>query len=290
MEGSAQLTATNNTHRRVVLLPDGAVLNRYWDDQDTPRPEAYIEDVHVAKRADRPAAEIYRNIRAAAESGWDFSSRWFKIPDQMHTIQTTELIPVDLNCLLLHLEEVLLQLAILTKDETQKIGLEQQIIRRKNAIQTYCWNEQAGFYFDYQFTLQAQTPNLTLAGLFPLFFELADANQAGKVAHMVEQHFLRSGGVITTINKTGQQWDAPNGWAPLQWITYKGLKNYGLLELANKIKHNWLQTNDHTYADTGKMMEKYNVTDSETSAGGGEYPNQDGFGWTNAVYLKMNRE
>ena len=290
MEGSAQLTATNNTHRRVVLLPDGAVLNRYWDDQDTPRPEAYIEDVHVAKRADRPAAEIYRNIRAAAESGWDFSSRWFKIPDQMHTIQTTELIPVDLNCLLLHLEEVLLQLAILTKDEAQKIGLEQQIIRRKNAIQTYCWNEQAGFYFDYQFTLQAQTPNLTLAGLFPLFFELADANQAGKVANMVEQHFLRSGGVITTINKTGQQWDAPNGWAPLQWITYKGLKNYGLLELANKIKHNWLQTNDHTYADTGKMMEKYNVTDSETSAGGGEYPNQDGFGWTNAVYLKMNRE
>ena len=38
------------------------------------------------------------------------------------------------------------------------------------------------------------------------------------------------------------------------------------------------------------MMEKYNVMDTTTQAGGGEYPNQDGFGWTNGVYLKLINE
>ncbi len=48
-----------------------------------------------------------------------------------------------------------------------------------------------------------------------------------------------------------------------------------------------LQNNEKVYAETGKMMEKYNVTDLNLLAGGGEYPNQDGFGWTNGVYLGM---
>jgi neutral trehalase len=33
-------------------------------------------------------------------SGWDFSSRWFADGHLLGTIQTTNLIPVDLNCLL----------------------------------------------------------------------------------------------------------------------------------------------------------------------------------------------
>ena len=35
------------------------------------------------------------------------------------------------------------------------------------------------------------------------------------------------------------------------------------------------------------MMEKYNVVNSNLDAGGGEYKSQDGFGWTNGVYLAM---
>jgi alpha,alpha-trehalase len=95
--------------------------------------------------------------------------------------------------------------------------------------------------------------------------------------------------LVTTLNTTGQQWDAPNGWAPLQWIAYKGLKQlpYGHEAFAEKIRQNWMRTNEKVYAATGKMMEKYNVSDTENKAGGGEYPNQDGFGWTNGVYLKF---
>src|SRR5205085_2340084 len=61
---------------RVVRLPDGALLNRYWDDRDTPREEAWLEDVETARACSRPAAEVFRDLRAACESGWDFSTRW----------------------------------------------------------------------------------------------------------------------------------------------------------------------------------------------------------------------
>jgi alpha,alpha-trehalase len=92
------------------------------------------------------------------------------------------------------------------------------------------------------------------------------------------------------LTDTDQQWDAPNGWAPLQWMTYKGLKNYQIDKLADEIRKRWLRQNERVYNATGKMMEKYNVMDTTLIAGGGEYPNQDGFGWTNGVALAFRQE
>ena len=76
------------------------------------------------------------------------------------------------------------------------------------------------------------------------------------------------------------------GWAPLQWIAYQGLKNYHFDQLANEIRSRWLNLNDQIFKQTGKMTEKYNVVE-QTEGGGGNYPLQDGFGWTNGVYLKL---
>ena len=101
---------------------------------------------------------------------------------------------------------------------------------------------------------------------------------------------LKPGGVITTVNHTGQQWDAPNGWAPLQWITIVGLRNYGFQKLAEKVKKNWLSLNEQVFSRTGKMFEKYNVEDTSLFAGGGEYDLQDGFGWTNGVALALSND
>jgi alpha,alpha-trehalase len=73
-------------------------------------------------------------------------------------------------------------------------------------------------------------------------------------------------------------------------MTYKGLKNYQIDKLANEIRSRWLRSNVRVYQATGKMMEKYNVMDTTLLAGGGEYPNQDGFGWTNGVALAFRKE
>ncbi len=113
---------------------------------------------------------------------------------------------------------------------------------------------------------------------------------AKQVADKLGKDFLRDGGLVTSLNNTGQQWDAPNGWAPLQWIAIVGLENYGFKSLADSIAHRWMALNEKVYHNTGKMMEKYNVSDTTLEAGGGEYPGQDGFGWTNGVYLGLYRK
>lgn len=290
MDGVDQLSPELTSYRRVVLMPNGMVLNRYWDDHPSPRPEAYTEDIHVAKASNKNPQEVYRHIRAAAESGWDFSSRWFADAQEMHTIQTTDIIPVDLNCLLLQLEKTLLTCYQQNKNQDAIQVFTKKIENRHTAIQQYCWNEAKGFYFDYHTQQQKNTDCITMAGCFPLFLAVADDEQAAAVAVVIKEQLLSAGGVLTTTLQTGQQWDAPNGWPPLQWVAYKGLSNYRHQELADEIKKRWIHLNEITYQETGKMMEKYNVQDIHVKAGGGEYPNQDGFGWTNGVYLAMMGE
>ncbi|MBN9336643.1 MAG: trehalase, partial [Chryseobacterium sp.] len=111
--------------------------------------------------------------------------------------------------------------------------------------------------------------------------------QAEITANTIEEKLLYKGGLATTTKQTGLQWDFPNAWAPYQWLGFKAMKNYGFDDLADKIKNNWCKNVERVYKNTGKLMEKYNVEDTNSIAGGGEYPNQDGFGWTNGVYLKL---
>lgn len=287
MDGHETLSPANTTYRRVVLMPNGSVLNRYWDDNPSPRPESYLEDIELAENSGRNPEEVYRNIRAAAESGWDFSSRWFADGNSLSTIQTTDIIPVDLNALLYHMELTLQEVAILQGDKSLSRRYEKKAKDRRDALLKYAWNKSDDFFYDYNF-VQQQTTNIpTLAAAFPLYFNMVKRKHAKGVAAKIETMFLRPGGVVTTINQSGQQWDAPNGWAPLQWITIQALRNYGHDKLANTIAQNWVLLNERVYQATGKLVEKYNVEDLGHEAGGGEYPNQDGFGWTNGVLLKL---
>jgi alpha,alpha-trehalase len=287
MNGIESLKKNHDAINRVVKLGEDAFLNRYWDANDSPRPESYREDVELARQSDQPASQIYRHLRAGAESGWDYSSRWFRDPQQFSTIQTTDIIPVDLNCLLYHLEKTI-SAGYHAKREIEAADKFYQLAeRRKEGILRYCWNDDDNFFVDYHFKDQKQRTALTLAGLFPLFMELAEQEQADQMAEKVRAAFLKKGGVLTTLEQTGQQWDAPNGWAPLQWVTIKGLSNYGHHELADEIAGRWTALNETVFARTGKLMEKYNVVDTELEAGGGEYAGQDGFGWTNGVFLAL---
>lgn len=270
-----------------VTLPDGAELNRYFDQLDTPRPESFAEDEALALRAGRPRGPLLRHVRSAAESGWDFSSRWFADGRSIETIRTTDLAPVDLNCFLHQLETTLATAARAAGDEPHAAEMTAAAARRREAIQRHCWSEPAGFFGDCEIATGRVADGLSLAGVVPLFARLATPAQARAVARVVEEKFLGPGGVVTTLRPTGQQWDAPNGWAPLQWLTIRGLENYGERARAAEIARRWIRLNCAVYARTGKLMEKYNVLDVGLAAGGGEYPSQDGFGWTNGVLLKL---
>lgn len=288
MYGKDALDENNIAVNRVVCIENDIVLNRYWDSNDTPRPESFREDVEsAAKQADRK--RMYRHLRAGAESGWDFSSRWFADGMHLTTIHTTDIIPVDLNCLLYNLEQTIAEAYRLSGDTKKSRQYITASDTRKAAINKYCWSEDNEFYYDFDFYRNSLTDCESLAAVFPLYFNIASHQQAQIVANKIESNFLKDGGLITTTQQTAQQWDAPNGWAPLQWISIIGLKNYGFDGLANEIAHRWMRLNEKVYRDTGKMMEKYNVVDTNLLAGGGEYESQDGFGWTNGVYLALEK-
>ncbi len=288
MKGFNELSANAPSINRVALLPDGNMLNHYWDEHDSPRPEAYQKEINLASSSDDKKS-LYRHLRAACESGWDFSSRWFSDHKEFVSIHAGDIVPVDLNCLLLNLEEIIAEAFQFSGDSESAEKFLSLAMKRKKAIDTYCWNEVKNFYFDYDFAGAFQKGSYTLAATFPLYFKIASQHQADSVAEIIKRDFLKSGGLITTTETTNQQWDAPNGWAPLQWIAIMGLKNYHHTELAKEIAKRWLDINETVYRDTGKMMEKYNVVATGITAGGGEYEAQDGFGWTNGVYLALKK-
>lgn len=303
MKGSDGL-AEGQAARRVVRLPGGAMLNRYWDERDTPREESWIEDMTTAQSCEREPAELYRDIRAACESGWDFSTRWLRSPPphsgkrkQVHvragtapslsSICTTDILPVDLNAFLHKLESTIAVLAEKAGDATAAQEFAQRADDRKAAIADCFWSPTHNAYFDFDWRRGELRDCLTAACVAPLFVGVADPAHAQALAETVSRRLLAHGGLSTTECGSDQQWDQPNGWAALQWMAIRGLADYGHDALAVTIASRWLATVAAVYEREGKLVEKYAMRHMEhegTEGGsGGEYPLQDGFGWTNGV-------
>jgi alpha,alpha-trehalase len=286
MDGAKEL-APGGAHRRVVALEDGSRLNRYWDDSDAPRDESYREDVTAAREAQREPRQIYREIRAAAESGWDFTSRWYSDKRTMVSIDTTEIIPVDLNSLLFGLETAIRSGCERVGDHDCAEDFNRRAASRRAAIDHYLWDEARGAFLDYRWRLKQRIDGVSAATLYPLFTQVASEDEAASVAMTTRRDLLKAGGIVATEVDTGQQWDAPNGWAPLQWIAVAGLTRYGQSRLAGEIACRWIVNVSRIYRTSGKLLEKYDVIDTDRPGGGGEYPTQDGFGWTNGVMRKL---
>jgi alpha,alpha-trehalase len=230
---------------------------------------------------------VYRDLRAGAESGWDFSSRWLAEPSALASIRTTAIVPVDLNSLLSHLETTLARASKAAGDRTAARAFTRQAKARRHAINALLWDDDQGWYVDRDLERGQTRPALTAAALFPLWLDVADRAQARRTAKAVETQLLRDGGLLTTTVATGQQWDAPNGWAPLQWVAVDGLQRHGQDTLARRIGVRFLRTVQTVYDREGKLVEKYVVDGSAAGGGGGEYPLQDGFGWSNGVTLAL---
>ncbi|WP_250207522.1 trehalase family glycosidase [Alteromonas oceanisediminis] len=287
MDGADQLCSHGDSHRRVINV-QGFTLNRYWDDADGPRPESYREDIALAAKVpDGEKAAFYRHLRAACESGWDFSSRWLRDPTDFSSIHTTDVIPVDLNALLYLVERHLAGFH-------QRLGHCREYRRytaladdRQVAINTLMWCEQHQLYFDFDTSQEIRSSTWSLAATVPLFAGLCSHQQARQIEQNLRTHFLTSGGLITTLNDTEQQWDSPNGWAPLHYFAAQGLARYGLTATATHIKTAWLSTVNTQFDRHQKVFEKYNVVTPSALASGGEYDVQEGFGWTNGVTLQF---
>ena len=294
MDGAERL-APGDAYRRVVKLRDGSVLNRYWDDGPEPRPESFREDYDLGQTVPEERRQLfYRNVRATGESGWDFSSRWMRDPKDLRTLETTELVPVDLNSLLYHAERIIAALRAARRqsgDAEVARRFDAAAEDRRQALLAAAYDPASGFFYDVRWRSgERVTDRPTLAAAAPLYFGLATPEQGRAVAGRLERDFLKPGGLVTTLIASGQQWDAPNGWPPLEWLSIEGVRRYGRGDVADAARDRWLTLIRRIYASTGKMTEKYDVLDTRRRAGGGEYPTQDGFGWTNGVALALGAQ
>lgn len=290
-------------------------LSRYQARWNKPRPESATIDEELASKLNSMAAKekLYCEIASTAESGWDFSSRWMRNSTDMTTLATTYIIPVDLNTFLFKMELDIGALAKVVGDNATSEFFLNASKARHIAIDSILWNSEMEQWLDYWLPADAdcqgvhewkpnsQNRNIFASNFVPLwlnayhseFVRFADEAKSNRVmASLKASGLLHAAGIATSLTNTSQQWDFPNGWAPLQHLIAEGLLHSGseAKKLAEDIATRWVRTNYAAYKATGAMHEKYDVEACGESGGGGEYKPQTGFGWSNGVVLSFLEE
>ncbi|XP_052235534.1 trehalase-like [Dreissena polymorpha] len=294
-----------NTNRTVDFQYGGksVTLNRYATPIDEPRPESYREDKETARRAsDRAPPEVYTNLASAAESGWDFSSRWFSSSYNetfnktmwLTYIDTTDVVPVDLNSVLCWNEHILEGFFAMLGNHNKSAEYASERSARMRTMSEVFWNSRAGQWFDVSIKGRHQRQSFYPSNLFPLFTGCFETNKGleNVLNYLKGRNLLNFiSGVPTSRVNTGQQWDFPNAWPPLIDAVTTALEriNVKSREAALNLADQWVKSNYVGWQRKKKMFEKYVVTDYGSRGSGGEYDVQEGFGWTNGVVLDLLR-
>ncbi|XVF53127.1 hypothetical protein PTKIN_Ptkin05aG0075200 [Pterospermum kingtungense] len=285
-------------------------LNRYYAMWNKPRPESSTIDKDFASKFSNVSEkqQFYRELASTAESGWDFSTRWMRNSSEFTTLATTTILPVDLNIFILRMELDIAFFAKVVGENTVAKDFLKASQTRVKAFNSVFWNENKGQWLDYWlgnaaeceephiWEAQNQNQNIFASNFVPLWIDLfhSDTHLVEKVTRSLQSSgLLCAAGIATSLTKSGQQWDFPNGWAPLQHMIVEGLSRSGSMEarkVAKDIAERWIRTNYVAYKMTGAMHEKYNVEKCGDYGGGGEYTPQTGFGWSNGVVLAFLEE
>lgn len=274
-------------------------LFQYRPDMNCPRPEGYLADINDALKSNS-SDFVYRSIAAACESGWDFSSRWFRDPKSAglskSLIATIDIIPVDLNAILCRAMTILRIFAEKLGEETATNELKDQRKKLLSAMNEVLFNSTNGVWFDYVLSTGQLRHEFYPSNLSPLWAECYEPTN--DLHDRIEKYVIDNnlmtfaGGLPTSLFHSGQQWDFPNGWPPLVHLVIDGFSrtnHSGLSSLAFDLAEKWIAHNYWGFVvANGSMWEKYDVNSTSGLPGsGGEYTVQEGFGWTNGVVLDL---
>lgn len=231
----------------------------------------------------RLRADFFLGDRAMRESGFDTTFRMGPFGGSTHHYA-----PVDLNSLLYRYELDL-------HDFAARLGLDGEAkhwaaaaAARREAIDKYMWRPDRGMYMDYDFVAGRPSDYNFLSTFYPLWAGAASPAQAASLRGKLAL-FERKGGLQMSDHDSGAQWDAPFGWAPTNWLAIKGLDDYGFHDDARRLARKFIATIDRSFAADGTIREKYNMVsgNADVKIRAGYKANVIGFGWTNAVYLKL---
>jgi alpha,alpha-trehalase len=287
-------------------------LARYWDFGEGPAPEVvsaerdakgrthydlvkhYFKTHHVTAydlsqyydaKTDQLTPLFYKGDRSMRESGFDPSNRFGPF-----NIDIIHYNPVCLNSLLYLMET---QIAEILKALQRPNDMEPWLQRAKARaarINHLMWDDKHGLYYDYDFFTRRVRHYPFLTTFYPMWAGFATPHQAAKIVKNLPL-FEKKGGLQTSTFDSGNQWDSPFGWAPLQMIAVEGLRRYGYHEDAERISLKWLALVQHEYVRQGYIVEKYDVIAGGSNVSAeihfGYRANQAGFGWTNAVFTEL---
>jgi alpha,alpha-trehalase len=290
-------------------------LSRYYDFGDGPAPEVLsgerdeqgrdhydlvkeyyrthdVQDYELSqfydKTKDQLTALFYKGDRSMRESGFDPSNRFGPF-----SVDIINYNPVCLNSLLYLMEKDTAEiLQTLGRAREARVWTARAAERRRK-VNSLMWDEKDGLYYDYNFAQKKLRRYPFVTAFYPLWVGIADRRQAARLVANLHT-FERAGGLLTSTNVSGSQWDAPYGWAPTEMIAIQGLRRYGYAEEANRITINFLSTILKEFLQHNTIVEKYDVErrESEVSAGlkFGYKSNEIGFGWTNAAFIELYAE
>jgi alpha,alpha-trehalase len=227
--------------------------------------------------------DFYEGDRAMRESGFDPSFRFGPFSGRTHHYA-----PVCLNSLLYKYERDLAWMAQQLSKPEEAQQWNRAADQRRSAMNRFLWNQNEGMYFDYDYMARKQSTYDYLTTFYPLWAGAADARQAKAVEANLTL-FEKAGGLAMSTYDSGLQWDLPYGWAPVAWLTVEGLVKDGDWRDAARISHKFTAMVRENYECDRTIREKYDVVtaSSRVNVERGYKQNVIGFGWTNAVYLKM---
>lgn len=224
---------------------------------------------------------------AEEESGWGYTTRFQG--------SALDFIPIDLNALLYKYEMDFMKAALILDKPKEAQEWKVAAEARRRAVDEHLWNQNAGFYFDYNYQTGKTSSIWSLASYYALWCGIASEEQAARLVEHIEK-FEMYGGLSATLDRPvvsehlPAQWVYPNGWAPLHLIVIEGLAKYGYEDIAARIARRWLHTCLEVFNRHGDFYQKYNVLDIDAPPKNGLNTNQAGFAWTNAVFTILARD
>jgi alpha,alpha-trehalase len=231
-------------------------LSRYFDSGEGPAPEVVaaerdargrthydlvkeyfrthqIPDYDVSQyydpRTNKLTDLFYKGDRSMRESGFDPSNRFGQF-----NIDIIHYNPVCLNSLLYIMETDMAAIQTELGRGREAGAWKERAAKRAGLVNKLMWDDRAGLYFDYDFTHHQRRNYPFLTTFYPLWAGIATPAQAARVQKNLPL-FEQAGGLQTSTNRSGNQWDAPFGWAPLESIAVQGLRQYGFAADANRI-------------------------------------------------------
>ena len=223
--------------------------------------------------------------RSMRESGFDPSNRFGPF-----SVDITHYAPTCLNSLLYLMEVQIAQIHEILGDIVTVTSWNERATTRRQRVNAPLWDDTKGLYMDYDFRGDRLSDYEFAATFYPLWVGIATEEQARRVAASLSR-FEAPGGLLTSTNVSGSQWDAPYGWAPLQLIAVQGLRRYGYDDDADRLATKFINLVTKEFEEHGAIFEKYNVVTGESDIAAGIRfgydSNEIGFGWTNAVFIEL---